>query len=271
MAREVLRGGVPGVRKSLERMNNKAAESKLPQIKTDPIIALAENLAPRLKAAEWHDRADAALAGLADVDLRDIRSVIAAAEHSARTDETRKLAADLRKGLVERVDSEHRKWLQELATTIHEGRTVRALRLSSRPPKAGSPLPPDIVERLVAVASADLNPTVDQRRWGVVLDSVATSPVRTRVVPAGIPDSPNDQLMTTVRNLGHRVPQIAVLFGVTPTQPKRAKRPPPPPAKAKAAKSDASPKAASSDTTNAKATEAPEGDAADSAVASASS
>ena len=230
LAREVLRAGVPGVRKSVERMNAKAAAESLPQINSEPILALAEQLAPVLKAAEWHDRADAALAGISKIDLRDIRSVIAAADRAARTDETRALAESLRAGLAQRLEVDQRQWLDELASTIGEGRTIRALRLSSRPPKAGTPLPPDMAERLASLAAADLNPTANQQRWSTVVDSVALSPVRTHVIPAGVPDKPSDDLLTTIRRLADRVPQIAVLFGIEPQAPSlRARRPPPPP------------------------------------------
>ena len=230
MAREVLRGGVPGARRSIERMNAKAAQESLPQIKSEPVLALAEQLAPVLKAAEWHDRADAALAGIAKIDLRDLRSVIAAADRAARDDETRALAESLRAGLTQRLEVDHRKWLDELASTIGEGRTVRALRISSRPPKPGSPLPPDMAERLAALAAADLNPTANQQRWATVVDSIALSPVRTQVIPAGIPTEPGDDLLAAIRRLADRVPQIAALFGIQPESARpRGLRPPPPP------------------------------------------
>ena len=218
------------MRKSIERMNAKAAAEKLPQIKSEPILALAEQLAPVLKAAEWHDRADAALAGIAKIDLRDIRSVIAAADRAARTDETRTLAESLRAGLAQRLEVDHRRWLDELAGTIGEGRTIRALRLSSRPPKAGTPLPPDMAERLANMAAEDLSPTTNQQRWSTVVDSVALSPVRTQVIPLGAPEKPSEDLLTTVRRLADRVPQIATLFGIEPQTPSpRGRRPPPPP------------------------------------------
>ena len=230
LAREVLRGGVPGARRSIERMNAKAAQESLPQIKSEPLLALAEQLAPVLKAAEWHDRADAALAGIAKIDLRDLRSVIAAADRAARDGETRALAESLRASLTQRLEVDHRKWLDELASTISEGRTVRALRISSRPPKPGSPLPPDMAERLAALAAADLNPTANQQRWATVVDSIALSPVRTQVIPAGIPTKPSDDLLTAIRRLADRVPQIAGLFGIQPESARPAGlRPPPPP------------------------------------------
>ena len=231
LAREVLKGGVPGVRRSIERMNTKAAREKLPQIKSEPVLALAEQLAPVLKAAEWHDRADAALAGISKIDLRDIRSVIAAADRAGRDDETRALAESLRAGLTQRLEVDHRKWLDELAVTIGEGRTVRALRISSRPVKPGSPLPPDMAERLANMAAADLNPAANQQRWATVVDSVAVSPVRTQVVPEGIPEKPDDDLIATIRRLADRVPQIAALFGIepAPAAPPRLRPPPPPP------------------------------------------
>ena len=220
------------MRRSIDRMNTKAARENLPQIKSEPVLALAEQLAPVLKAAEWHDRADAALAGISKIDLRDIRSVIAAADRAARDDETRALAESLRAGLTQRLEVDHRKWLDELAGTIGEGRTVRALRISSRPVKPGSPLPPDMAERLANMAAADLNPTANQQRWATVVDSVAVSPVRTQVVPEGIPEKPSDDLVATIRRLADRVPQIAALFGIEPAPAAQPRlRPPPPPPK----------------------------------------
>ena len=230
LAREVLRAGVPGVRKSIERMNAKASAESLPPIDSEAVLALAERLAPTLKAAEWHDRADAALAGISKIDLRDIRSVIAAADPAARTEETRALAESLRAGLAQRLEVDQRQWLDELAGTIGEGRTIRALRLSSRPPKAGTPLPPDMAERLASMAAEDLSPTTNQQRWSTVVDSVALSPVRTHVIPVGVPEKPSDDLLATIRRLADRVPQIATLFGVEPQATTlRARRPPPPP------------------------------------------
>ena len=230
LAEEVLRGGVPGVRKAIGRMNQKAKAEGLPTIKADPLVALAERIAPKLKAAEWHDRADAASAGIDEIDLRDLRSVIVAADRSARTDETRALAESLRTGLAARVEAEHRQWLDELAATMADGRTVRALRLSSRPPKAGSPLPPDMAERLAKSAAESLKPEESQARWAAVVDAVAFSPVRTQVTPDGIPERPGEPLLTAVRKVADRVPQIAALFGIEPEPPARRGRPRTPPA-----------------------------------------
>lgn len=234
LADEVLRGGVPGVRQAVDRMNEKAAAAGMPKIKTEPLVALAEKLAPSLKAAEWRDRAEAALAGMAEIDVKDIRSVVVAADSGARDDESRALADQLRDGLSARVDAEHRKWLDELAENIAQGRTVRALRDSSRPPKAGAPLPPDMAERLAAAASASLTSEVTQDRWATVLDAVAFSPVKGQVVPEGRPANPNDQLLAAVRKHAAKVPAIAASFGVDAPAPRKrgARRTPPPPPRA---------------------------------------
>ncbi len=229
LAREVLRGGVPGVRNAIARMNKRAAAEGLPRIKAEPLLALAGKLAPGLKSAEWHDRAEATLDGIDTVDLRDIRSVVAAADRSARTRETKALAARLRTGLASRLDTEHRQWLAEMSACISEKRTVRALRLSSRPPKAGSPLPPDISKSLSALAAADLSADTSQQRWATVLDALAFSPLRAHVKPAGLPDKPGAELVARVRKAGSRVPHIAAMFGVEVKQKQRPRVPPPPP------------------------------------------
>ena len=252
LAEEVLKGGVPGVRQAVDRMNDKATAEGMPKIKRDPLVALAEKMAPALKAAEWRDRAEAA-AGIETVDLRDIRSVVAAADGAARDEETRALADQLREGLQARTEAEHRAWRDELAQTIAEGRTVRALRLSSRPPKAGAPLPVDMAEKLAVAASASLTSDVTSERWATVVDAVAFSPVRTQVTAEGIPAEPSDDLKKAMQKLAGRVPQLAALFGIEAPAGRnrgsgkakgRPTPPPPPPAASEAPAAAVEPSAA---------------------------
>ncbi len=97
----------------------------------------------------WRDRAEAAIAAVDELDLRDLRSVVNAAGDAGRDEEARALAAQLREALANRVEKEHAAWLADLADTLRAGRVVRALRLSSRPPKAGAPIPGDLANQLV--------------------------------------------------------------------------------------------------------------------------
>lgn len=143
IAEHVLRGGLPAVRQAIETQNEGARAAGQPEIDPAVFLKMAEDLLPVLKAAEWHDRADAAMATIEDVSLADLRSVVVAADGNARTDETRALAEKLRTGLTLRVDREHQAWLAELRTATSEGRTVRALRLSSRPPRPAPHYPPN--------------------------------------------------------------------------------------------------------------------------------
>ena len=234
IAEQVLRGGVPAVRQAVEKQNEQAQAQGQPTIKPEALVSMAERLLPQLRTAEWRDRADAALANLDELDLRDLRSVVVAADTAARDDETKELANQLREGLNRRVEQEHQAWLAELAETLESGRTVRALRLSSRPPKAGAPLPADLAAKLTEAANAAFGPDVTQERWATVLDAVAYSPVRQSVQPASVPAEPSPELLAAVRKLANRIPAIAERFGVQAAEaPRRGKRgspkPPPPP------------------------------------------
>ena len=224
IAEQLLRGGIPAVRQALEKQNEAARAEGLPEVKADALLGLAEKLLPRLRAAEWRDKAEAALAGVNEIDLRDLRTVVVAADTSARDDETRALAQQLRDALSVRVEGEHQAWLNELGELLRDGRTVRALRLSSHPPKAGAPLPSEIADQLAAAASAGLSGEISQDRWATLIDAVAFSPVRLSVTPVGRPENPSEELVATITRIGTRVPQIAELFGITPapaTPPRR--------------------------------------------------
>lgn len=191
---------------------------------SDDFLTVAAKLLPGMRAAEWRDRVEAALAGIDELDLRDLRSVVVASESGATDEEAKALAEELRTKLTERVDREHAEWLAEVAATLADGRMVRALRLSSRPPKAGVPLPQDIVTRLTEAANAALTSETPSKRWITVMGAVAFSPVRRTVEPMGIPEKPDEELLAEVKKLSERIPHIAALFGVEPTPPPKRPR-----------------------------------------------
>ena len=178
IADQVSRGGIAAVRKEIDTQNERASQEGNDAVRADALIALAEALLPQLKIAEWRDRADAALANMSDVDIRDLRTVLVAAEDSARDEESRELAEAIRSGLNQRVEKAQLEWQDEIRSALKEERVVRALRLSSRPPKAGSPLPPDIAETLTVQANQALGGDISQQRLGIVLEAIALSPIR---------------------------------------------------------------------------------------------
>ncbi len=238
VAEQVLRGGLPAVRQALDKQNEEAKAEGRPEVNPAAILKMAEDLVPATRTAEWRDRAEAAAAEIDELDLRDIRSVINAAETAARDDETRALADQLRAGLARRAAEEHAKWLADLTSALSDGRLVRALRLSSHPPKAGAPLPADLQERLKVMTEEGLSNETAQQRYATVLDALAYSPIHAVVVPSGAPATPDEQLKGAVRKHAARIPQIAALFGIEPAARTRSrgkgrgkgrKKPPPPP------------------------------------------
>ena len=202
------------MRAALDAQNAQAKAEGKPEINPAPLLALAEELWPRMRTAEWRDRAEAAIAEVDELDLRDLRSVVVAADSAARDDESRALAVQLREALGRRVDEEHSRWLTELAELVAENRIVAALRRSSRPPKAGAPLPSDLAQLLADGTSESLHAEAGTERWSVLLDALSFSPVRSSVTPASVPEHPSDELLNAVRRAAPRLPQIAALFGI---------------------------------------------------------
>ena len=222
---QVIRDGMPGVRAAIDKQNAEAKEAGKPPIDAAPILKIAEQNLSRARLAEWRDRADAALADAAELDIRDLRSVVVAGADVARDDESRAVADQIKSVLDERLESDHAAWLADLDAAVSEGRVVRGLRLSSRPVKAGAPLPTEIATKLSQQAAEALAPDVSQDRWATVLDALAFSPVRGAVTPIGLPAEPGEELLAEVRRLSDRIPAIANLFGIDPAQvPKSAKR-----------------------------------------------
>lgn len=230
VAEQVARGGLAAVRTEIEAQNRKAAAEGTPKVPADGLISLAESLVAPLQIAEWRDRADAAIAGIDQIDLRDLRSVLVAAEDFARDAQARALTERIRDGLNERLERSQHEWHDELRATLAQERVVRALRLSSRPPKAGAPLPPEIAQELTAQANAALGGGASQHRIAIVLEAVAYSPVRPYVVLPNIPTDPEPELLDMVRKVADRLPEVATALGIDPkaarprTRPRRGRK-----------------------------------------------
>lgn len=232
IAEKVLSGGIPAVRAAIEEQNKSAVADGREKVPADGLIQIAEQLLPRLRVAEWRDKASAAETIIEEIDLRDLRSIVVSADQLVAIDEqTRALVAKMKQALVVRQETETKNWLEDIAAASKVGRVVRALRLSSQPPKAGVPFPPALAQQLVDATVAGLTADAPAERWIALLEAAAFSPVHGKVMPPAIPPVVSDDLAKTVVRLGPLMPQIAALFGVTvdpkarPPRPLQAPRP----------------------------------------------
>jgi hypothetical protein len=240
VAEQVLRGGIPAVRRALEEQNATLKAAGQPEIKPGPLVAMAEDLLPRLKTAEWHDRAEAALTDVEEIGLRDLRSVVSGGDAAARDEETRGLALQLREALERRLKQQHDQWVGEISTALEEGRLVRALRVAARPPDPSMRVPSELALRLSGTASEAMAADTPPERWAALLEAVAASPVRTTVKPAALPNDAPEALLHNARQQAGRIPALTQLLGISmppppgpvrriPPKPTQPQPPPPPP------------------------------------------
>ena len=208
--------GMPAVRQRLREENERATKDGRAPMPEASVLKLAEELLPRLRVAEWLDRAEAAQRQMAELDLRDLRSVVAAANDPmvARDESTKTLIDEMRAALVTKQEQELQLWFGDVDAALAVGRVVRALRLSSQPPKAGVVFPTEISQRLVDSTNASLAPMDSPDRWIAMLEAAAFSPIRSQVRPARKPDTVNDDLLATVKRLAPALPQVAELFEI---------------------------------------------------------
>jgi hypothetical protein len=209
--------GLPAVRQRLREENERAVAEGRAEMPEASVLKIAEELLPRLRVAEWRDRAEAAIAQADELDLRDLRSVVVAASDPivARDESTRNLADELKRALATKQEQELQFWYGDIDAALAVGRVIRALRLSSQPPKAGVPFPSDIAQRLADSANASLAPMDPPERWSAMLEAAAFSPIRALIKPARKPDVVNDELTATIKRLAPALPHIAELFEIT--------------------------------------------------------
>jgi hypothetical protein len=216
VAEKALIGGIKAVRDAVKEQNEQLKKESKPLIPADGLIAMAQDLLPKLRVADWLDRAEAAKLDIESLDLRDLRSVVVAADDPmvVRDESTRALAVELKDALKRRQTAQQELWLADIRAAIAVGRVVRALKLSSEPPKAGQPFPADLGSELATLASASLVATDPQDRWIAVLEAVAFSPIRGLVLAQAVPQAPSADLLATVTRLSPIIPQIAQQFGI---------------------------------------------------------
>ena len=226
IAEQVLRGGLASVRQALDEQNVQARAGGGPEVPADAILRLAEELLPALRAAEWRDRAEAAVDSVDEISLRDLRAVVAGADGAGRDEESRALAARLREGLDRRGAAERQAWVDEITTCLAEGRVVRALRVSGRAPEQGLRLPPEVASGLSKAAGEAMSADTAPDRWLALLEAVLASPIRRTIAPQALPTGADEAALATLRQAIQKVPALGPLLGESPTQ--RPVPPPPP-------------------------------------------
>ena len=208
IAKELSGSTIPNLRRTIEKMD-------LPEGFPDALLDYAENLNQQLKMAEWMDKATAVENNIENIDLQDFRSVVASSARWAKSANSIAIKERLELKLNERIDQDHKKWLTSIEEALQEEKTVRALNLSSRSPKAGAQLPEAITTRLIEQANKALNAEATAHRWSIVAEAVAFSPVRQKITPDGLPTEISEELKESIKKHGDRIPQIAKVFTLT--------------------------------------------------------
>ena len=227
VAERALEGGIKAVRDAVKIQNDQLRKDGKPEVPSDGLISMAQNLLPKLRVADWLDKAEAAKSDLATLDLRDLRSVVVASEDPmvVRDETTRALAGELKVALKDRQEAAQTLWLSDIVDALKVGRTVRALKMTSEPPKAGQPFPSELGAKLAAAAVAGLTTETAPDRWIALLEALAFSPIRAQVKLTTMPQQPSEALLATVKRLAPLLPQIAALFGIVVAPGMSAPRP----------------------------------------------
>ena len=227
VAERALTGGIKAVRDAVKEQNEQLKKEGKPLVPADGLISMAQELLPKLRVAEWLDKAEAAKADIELLDLRDLRQVVVGADDPmvVRDETTRSLAAELKAALKTRQEFEQTRWLEDIKSALAVSRVIRALKISSEPPKAGQPFPADLGAQLAAAASASLASETAADRFSAVLEAIAFSPVRGQVKLAAAPPTTNEAMLSTVKRVAPLVPQIASVFGITVTPGANSPRP----------------------------------------------
>jgi hypothetical protein len=224
VAEQLLRGGLHAVRQAIDAQNAAAKSSGKPPVSSDALLAMADELLPAVRLAEWKDRAAVAQTAGKDYRLRELRAVVTASRTVNLDEEGRTMAKVLQESLDQRTAALREEWLARITNALNDGRVQQALEASVRPPEPGTRCPAELAVRLADAAGQAMTAELPPEEWMRLLDTVVASPVRRTVKPAGIP---NDEVaQQAARHASGAVPALAKLLGL--------RIPPPPPPRANA-------------------------------------
>jgi len=220
VAEQLLRGGLQAVRQAIEAQNAAAKASGKPPVSSETLLAMADELLPVVRLADWKDRASVAQSAGKDYRLRELRAVVAASRTVTLDDEGRAMAKALQDSLDQRTTALREEWLARISNALNDGRVQQAVEASIRPPEPGTRCPAELAVRLAGAAGEAMTAELEPEEWMRLLDAVVASPVRRTVKPAGIPD--DEVARQAARNAAGAVPALAKLLGLRiPPPPRR--------------------------------------------------
>jgi hypothetical protein len=219
VAEQLLRGGLQAVRQAIEAQNTSNKAAGKPPVAADALLAMADELLPVVRLADWKDRATVAQTTGKDYRLRELRAVVAASRTVNLDEEGRAMAKALQDSLDQRTTALREEWLARITNALNDGRVQQAVEASIRPPEPGTRCPAELAVRLAAAAGEAMTADLTPEDWMRLLDAVVASPVRRTVKPTGIPD--DEVAKQAARNAAGAVPALAKLLGL--------RIPPPPP------------------------------------------
>ena len=117
VAEQLARGGMPAIRRAVAEARGTGEHGG------EAMISLAEQLLPQVRTAMWLDRADAALAQLETISLRDLRTTVVGA--TPRDEQGRAMLTTLREALATRVAKIRTTWEEEIAHALERGGCCR--------------------------------------------------------------------------------------------------------------------------------------------------
>ncbi len=219
VAEQLLRGGIQAVRQAIEAQNASSKAAGKPPVAGDALVAMAEELVPTVRLADWKDRASVAQTAGKDYRLRELRAVVTASRTVILDEEGRAMAKALQESLDQRTTALREEWLARITNALDAGRIQQAVEASIRPPEPGTRCPAELAVRLAAAAGEAMTAQLAPEDWMRLLDAVVASPVRRTVKPVGIPD--DEVAKQAARHAAGSVPALAKLLGL--------RIPPPPP------------------------------------------
>jgi hypothetical protein len=219
VAEQLLRGGLQAVRQAIDTQNSTAKAAGKPPVAADALLAMADELLPTVRLADWKDRASVAQTAGKEYRLRELRTVVAASRTVNLDEEGRALAKTLRESLDQRTTALREEWLARITNALKDGRVQQAIEASIRAPEPGTRVPAELAVQLAVSAGEALSADKAPEEWMQLLDVVVASPVRRNVKPAGIPD--DEVARQAARHAAGAVPALAKLLGL--------RIPPPPP------------------------------------------
>ncbi|MCL4449162.1 MAG: hypothetical protein M1483_00635 [Actinobacteria bacterium] len=213
IAKHLLSGGMPALRKAIEIHNVKPSSNIPPELPEEHLVAIAESLLPNLNMLRWIDRAEFVTNNPNQASLRDLKTLMASSS-DLKDEYAVTLVPQILTLLKNKIEKVQIEWNENIENLIDQGDVLQAIIQASTPPEPRLRISATTAVKLSQAVGACMNPQTEVEQWNKLFKAALVSPVRRIIKPVGLPENAPRDLLNSAHMAAGQMPALAALLNI---------------------------------------------------------